>query len=98
MGPGGMRHIHLTDATRLRFPGRSDDFDQGVEIGILAVLMDLGSDEIARPIATATVEQARSLAEKLGYRLLEGAENEGVTTVILRRSGARPALKVVHSA
>jgi hypothetical protein len=93
-----MRQIHLTDGTRLRFPGRSEEFDQGVEIGILAVLMDFGTDEITRPIATGNLDQAQALAEKLGYRLLQGADQDGQTTVVLRRARVRPALKLVHSA
>jgi hypothetical protein len=93
-----MRQIHLTDGTRVRFPGRNEEFDQGVEIGILAVLMDFGTDEIARPITSGNLEQARALADKLGYRLLEGAEADGMTTIVLRRARARPALKLVHSA
>lgn len=93
-----MRQIHLTEGTRVRFPGRTEEFDQGVEIGILAVLMDFGTPELTRPIATSNLEQARALAEKLGYRLLEGAATEGHTTIILRRAKIRPALKLVHSA
>jgi hypothetical protein len=93
-----MRQIHLTDGTRVRFPGRTEEFDQGVEIGILAVLMDFGTPEITRPIASTNLEQARALADKLGYRLLEGVSADGLTTVILRRAQTRPALKLVHSA
>jgi hypothetical protein len=93
-----MRQIHLTEGTRVRFPGRTEEFDQGVEIGILAVLMDFGTPEITRPIASTNLEQARALADKLGYRLVEGAATGGQTTVILRRAQARPVLKLVHSA
>jgi hypothetical protein len=93
-----MRQIHLTEGTRVQFPGRTEEFDQGVEIGILAVLMDFGTPEITRPIASTNLEQARALADKLGYRLAEGAATEGQTTIILRRAQARPVLKLVHSA
>jgi hypothetical protein len=82
----------------VRFPGRTEEFDQGVEIGILAVLMDFGAPEITRPIASTNLEQARALADKLGYRLLEGVSADGLTTVILHRAQTRPALKLVHSA
>ena len=34
-----MHHIHLAEGMRLRFPARSADFDQGVEIGIVAALV-----------------------------------------------------------
>ena len=93
-----MRQIHLTEGTKVRFPGRTEEFDQGVEIGILAVLMDFGMPEITRAIARTNLEQARALADKLGYRLLEGAATDGLTTVVLRRAQVRPALKLVHSA
>jgi len=93
-----MRQIHLTDGTRVRFPGRTEEFDQGVEIGILAVLMDFGTPEITRTISASNLEQARALADKLGYRLLEGVGADGLTTVILRRAQVRPVLKLVHSA
>ena len=93
-----MRQIHLTEGTRVRFPGRTEEFDQGVEIGILAVLMDFGTPEITRTISASNLEQARALADKLGYRLLEGVAADGLTTVILRRAQVRPVLKLVHSA
>jgi hypothetical protein len=93
-----MRQIHLTEGTKVRFPGRTEEFDQGVEIGILAVLMDFGTPEITRAIATTNLEQARALADKLGYRVLEGVASDGLTTIILRRAQVKPALKLVHSA
>ncbi len=93
-----MHHIHLAEGMRLRFPARSADFDQGVEIGILAVLMDFVTPEITRTISASNLEQARALADKLGYRLLEGVAADGLTTVILRRAQVRPVLKLVHSA
>src|SRR3954466_11222284 len=52
-----MRHIHLDDGLRLRFPGRSEDFDQGVEIGMIAVLMDQGLGEFSRWIARSNLSQ-----------------------------------------
>jgi hypothetical protein len=33
-----MRRIHLTEEVTLRFPERSEEFDEGVELGILAQL------------------------------------------------------------
>ena len=93
-----MRHIHLADGMRLRFPGRTEEFDLGVEIGVLAVLMDSGLREIERVISTANLDQARALAEKMGYRLIEGVKDDGEISVTLRFGQARPALKLVHSA
>lgn len=92
-----MRHIHLTDGLRLRFPGRGEDFDQGVEIGAVAALMEMEVADVSRWIAAANLEQARALAQKMGYRLVEGQTEDGWTHVTLRRGRARPQLRLVHS-
>jgi hypothetical protein len=93
-----MRHIHLADGLRLRFPGRSEEFDQGVEIGMLAVLMDTGAREFRRWIATANLDQARALAKQLGYHVVEGSGDGEWTELVFRFGSARPQLKLVHSA
>jgi hypothetical protein len=93
-----MRHIQIGDGLRLRFPGQSEAFDLGVEIGMLAVLMDQGLREFSRWISTANVEQARSLAESLGYRLVEGATSDSWTEITLRTGRVRPTLRLVQSA
>jgi len=92
-----MHHIHLTEGTRLRFPARSVDFSQGVEIGMLAALMSQDVAEFTRRISSANVGQARALAEQLGYRIVEGsADGEWVELNFCNRA-ARPRLRVVHS-
>jgi hypothetical protein len=93
-----MRHIHVADGLRLRFPGRTEEFDQGVEIGMLAVLMDLGDREFSRWISTANLEQARALARQLGYSVVEGHTDAEWTELVFRFGTARPKLKLVHSA
>jgi hypothetical protein len=93
-----MRHINLADGLRLRFPGRSEDFDQGVEIGMLAVLMDLGQREFTRWISRASLDQARVLAKQLGYHIVEGNGDEAWAELTFRNGPARPQLKLVHSA
>jgi hypothetical protein len=93
-----MRHIHLAEGLRLRFPGRSEDFDQGVEIGMLAVLMDLGQAEFSRWISAENRDQARALAQQLGYRMVEGASDADWIEMTFRSGPARPQLKLVHSA
>ena len=90
-----MRRITIEEGLTLRFPGRDAAFGEGVEIGVLATLMALGRFEIARPIAPGNVEQARALAEALGYRLVEvGRSVEGID-IRLTRGSARPALRVI---
>lgn len=93
-----MRHIQIGEGLRLRFPGQEETFDLGVEIGMLAVLMDQGQREFSRWISTANVEQARALAESLGYRLVTGATDETWTEVTVRSGRARPSLRLVQSA
>lgn len=93
-----MRHIHLAEGLRLRFPGRDENFDQGVEIGMLAVLMDMGTREFTRWISSANLDQARALAKQLGYHAVEGAGGDGWTELVFRSGRARPQLKLVHSA
>ncbi|HEY8382883.1 MAG TPA: hypothetical protein VIL09_12120 [Microvirga sp.] len=93
-----MRHIHLADGVRLRFPGRDEDFNQGVEIGMLAVLMDQGEREFRRWISTTNLDQVRALAKQLGYNVVEGNGDEEWVELSFRYGQARPQLKLVHSA
>jgi hypothetical protein len=93
-----MRHIHLADGVRLRFPGRPEEFDQGVEIGMLAVLMDLGEREFRRWISAANLGQARALAKQLGYTVVEGHGDAEWVELSFRHGPARPQLRLVHSA
>jgi hypothetical protein len=93
-----MRHIHLDDGIRLRFPSRSEDFDQGVEIGMLAALMDLKTPDFTRLISRANVDQIRSLADKFGYRILEGDGDDGWVEIAFTYGAIRPKLRLVHTA
>ncbi|MBO1904212.1 hypothetical protein KHP60_05590 [Microvirga sp. 3-52] len=92
-----MHHIHLAEGMRLRFPARSADFDQGVEIGIVAALMSQDLTEFTRRISNDNLGQVRALVEQFGYRLVEGqADGEFVEINFYSRT-ARPRLRVVHS-
>jgi hypothetical protein len=92
-----MHHIHLAEGLKLRFPARSVDFDQGVEIGMLAAMMNQDVAEFSRRISSANLGQVRALADQFGYRLVEGeAESDCVTLTFYNRT-ARPRLRVVHS-
>jgi hypothetical protein len=94
-----MRHIHLDDGLRLRFPGRSEDFDQGVEIGMIAVLMDQGLGEFSRWIARSNLSQVEAIAKQMGYRLKEvgGDEEWADITFLYGTAKSKPKLKLVHS-
>jgi hypothetical protein len=91
------RVVHLDDGFTLRFPQRDQEFASGVEIGILAVLMDLGHCSIARWIASQNLAQVRALAEKFGYRLAHGAPDNEWIRITLSRGKAEPRLKLVVS-
>lgn len=92
-----MHHIHLAEGLRLRFPARSADFDQGVEVGMLAALMSQDVSEFSRRISKANVGQVRAVAEQFGYRLVEGEATEDCITLTFYNRAARPRLRVVHS-
>jgi hypothetical protein len=92
-----MRQIHVGDGLCLRFPGRDEEFNDGVEIGIIAVLMGVGERAFTRHVSTANIDQARSLAEKMGYHLVAGPSDAPSTLVTFRAGPARPKLALVHS-
>jgi len=92
-----MHHIHLAEGMRLRFPARSVDFDQGVEIGIVAALMSQDLTEFTRRISRDNLGQVRALVEQFGYRLVEGAEDGDFVEINFLSRAARPRLRLVHS-
>jgi hypothetical protein len=92
-----MHHIHLAEGMRLRFPARTADFDQGVEIGIVAALMSQDLTEFTRKISRDNLGQVRALVEQFGYRLVEGAEDGDLIEINFLSRAARPRLRVVHS-
>ena len=95
-----MRHIHLDDGLRLRFPGRSEDFDQGVEIGMIAVLMDQASPSSRAGSRAPTLSQVQAIAKQMGYRIEEDSgDEEWVDVTFLHGTvKAKPKLALVHSA
>jgi hypothetical protein len=92
-----MHHIHLAEGLRLRFPARSVDFDQGVEVGMLAAFMSQEIAEFSRRISKANLGQIRAVADQFGYRLVEGETAEDCIEVTFYSRAARPRLRVVYS-
>lgn len=92
-----MRTINLADGLRLRFPGRGEDFDEGVEVGMIAALMSLGLHEFTRSLTPLALDQAREVAPKLGYHIAEECHEDGSVSVRFRFGVARPRLQLVHS-
>ena len=91
-----MRHIEIAEMVRVRFPDRSGEFDEGVEIGVLAALMALGHKEITRTISRRALEQVRPLAQNLRYRVLASGEGEMVA-VTLHSPATKPSLRLVKT-
>jgi hypothetical protein len=89
-----MRRIHLTEEVTLRFPERSEEFDEGVELGILAASIEFGKADRVW-IAASSCDQARALAEKMGYRITEGAVDGDWIEIVLRPLEQRPQLKLI---
>ena len=93
-----MRYVEVDEGLRLRFPGQSEDFSAGFEMGALAAYLSFGLRECTRAISESNVEQAREIAESLGYRMVPGSARDGVVTVRFLQGGMRPALRVVSGA
>lgn len=92
-----MRHIHIAEGLTLRFPNRGDDFAEGVEIGALAALLATGGVSFDQWISKGALEQARSLAEGMGYRFVVAEADGDHLRISLQTGRMRPALKVVGS-
>lgn len=90
-----MRKIELVDAVRIRFPGRDEEFDDGVEIGVLAMLMANDEHIIKRRVPARQVDQILALAERFRYRVTaETAGDERLITLL--HASQRPSLKLVR--
>ncbi len=90
-----MRKIEIIDDVKLRFPGCGDEFDLGVEVGALSVLLAQGVPNIYREISEAAAQHLRPIAEHFRYALVATASGEGRVDVTLTRWARRPALRVV---
>ena len=92
-----MRHIHVVSGLRLRFAGREEIFNEGVEIGLLAAQLASGIAEFTMTLAESTLDQARVLATNMGYRLHVTMMNEGAVEVMFLTGSRRPKLQLVYS-
>ncbi|MCJ2121376.1 hypothetical protein [Methylobacterium sp. J-077] len=90
-----MRHIHVVPGLRLRFAGRDETFDEGVEIGLLAAQLASGVAEFTMTLAASTLDQARMLATNMGYRLHVTTMDEGTVEVMFLTGSRRPKLQLV---
>jgi hypothetical protein len=92
-----MQLVHLSARTRLRFPARSEEFAHGVEVGAVAALMDLPLQSFTRKLSTENLDQVRTLADRMGYRLEELPLEDGWTEVTFLIRSTRARLQLVHS-
>ncbi|WP_275787518.1 hypothetical protein [Pararhizobium gei] len=90
-----MRKIEIVDDLRLRFPGRDAEFDLGVEVGAVSVLIAQGHALIQRQLSQAATEQLRTIAEHFRYVMVATDAGTGVMSVTFTKRSRRPLLRVV---
>lgn len=92
-----MRFIHVEDGLRLRFPGQDAAFNDGVEIGILAVNLASGRSEFTLQLSSGTLDQARILAGQMGYRVHVVRNDDTSAEVTFLTGRRRPKLMLIHT-
>jgi len=90
-----MRKIEILEDVRLRFPGRDFEFDVGVEVGAVSVLLAQGVLVVHRELSREATEQLRPIAEKFGYTLVASDADSEVMAVTIAPKSRRPTLRVV---
>ncbi|WP_108396828.1 hypothetical protein [Devosia submarina] len=90
-----MQTIEIIDDVRMRFPGRGAEFDLGVEVGSVSVLLAQGVPLVQRTLSAAATEQLRPIAERFRYALVATSAGEGMMEVSLVHWSRRPLLRVV---
>lgn len=91
-----MRKIEILDDVRLRFPGRDAEFDIGLEIGAVSVLMAQSHPLIQRELSADAAEQLRPIAERFRYALISSDVGGGMKAVSLVHWLRKPLLRVVR--
>ncbi|MHC2109092.1 hypothetical protein [Methylobacterium sp. CM6246] len=92
-----MRHIQVEPGLRLRFAGRDEAFNEGVEIGLLSANMAASVGEFTATLASTTLTQARALARGLNYRV-HVVEDDGTWARVMFLIGSRrPKLRLVET-
>ena len=91
-----MRYIHIEPGLRMRFAGRNEAFNEGVEIGLLAANMAAQVGEFTATLASTSLDQARALAEGLNYRV-HVVGDDGTWSQVMFLTGRRPKLRLVDT-
>jgi hypothetical protein len=90
-----MRSIYVEDGLRVSFPGRDEEFDQGVEMGIAIALMAAGQDFTVW-LSTDSIEQANELAARMNFHTVPLGECGERRQMAFRRGARGPThLKLV---
>ena len=92
-----MRHIHVSEGLRLRFPRRGKDFHAGVETGIAAHLMALGQASFVHKISAENLEQLRELASAMQYRLVVLGGDAESLEVGFNHTRVRPRFSIINN-
>lgn len=92
-----MRRIEILEDLHLLFPGRDAEFDLGLEIGALSVLMAQGQRSIHRKLSGDCIEQLRPIAERFAYAMVATPAADAVhfDVNLSHRSYGRPRLRLV---
>jgi hypothetical protein len=92
-----LRQIELEDALTIRFATQSEDFDRGVEVGMIAAMMAAGVSRFERSVAADVVEPVRALAAKMSYRVTSFDLTGERARLVISCSSFRPALRIVSA-
>ena len=93
-----MRRVQIEEGLWVRFRTRDASFAEGVEMGALAAAMAMAVPEFRRTISARSLEHARELAGRLGYRVLPIAEGPaGTIEVTFTTRNRKPDLRIVGS-
>ena len=87
-----MRLIHVEEDLRLRFPGRGEEFNEGVEVGLLIAGMASRRSELSIRIAAANLDQVQELATGLGYRVRVEAQDDCWVDITCCTGRIRPTI------
>lgn len=90
-----MRRIEIVDGLSIRFPNRSDEFVEGVEIGLLAAALAAKPARHSADLTPRTVAQAEAFARSLGYRVVRGPERDGLVLLTCLREDVKPSFRLV---
>jgi hypothetical protein len=89
-----MRQIYVEDGLTISFPGRDEEFDQGVEMGIAIALMAAGQS-FTTWLSNATIEQAEEVAHKMNFHLESLQTCAKASHVAFRIGRKRPRLTIL---